>query len=84
MRSKASAGPNKKKEVAAATVRGAYRDDLDDFLQDDSGDYSSDEFDDSKLLDFDAGDFDGSQALARAAAAAEAAARADAAVEDDE
>jgi GTP-binding protein HflX len=84
LRSKASAGPNKKKEVAAATVRGAYRDDLDDFLQDDSGDYSSDEFDDSKLLDFDAGDFDGSQALARAAAAAEAAARADAAVEDDE
>jgi hypothetical protein len=61
-----------KQLASSSSMRGRPRDELDELLMEDArssaADAEDDEFDDSKLLDFDAGDYYGLQAQARAEA----------------
>ena len=77
MRRTSSSASTKRLTVSSSSMRGMPRDELDELLLADSRGTASvvdDEFDDSLLLDFDNGDYNGLQAQARAEAAAAAAA----------
>lgn len=67
-------GKSTKQLTSPSSMRGMPRDELDELLLEDTRSHAAnevdDEFDDSKLLDFDAGDYYGLQAQARAEAEA--------------